>query len=648
MRWLAAPFDIVVLGALTTLPGAWITFLAPGAASTFPFWTRLWLGSALSPFVVLIQFYALRLVGLPFEVVCPVLLVVNLVPAWALIRQSRGARVLIRSAGFPLLAIGAVCLAYGALYWSSRAFIGHPWMHTDTVYQLAGGLLRPEDPDLAGARLAYPWFGHVQVAVVTWLMRTAPLSGYVWLNVCYLIATLGVFWAMLTEIGIEWRARIWGVILLLFGIDFVGYFIWRALPDRLFAVYPVFGDIRYMPWLRRFLFFEQPQEVLPIYGALLLVALVWKRLGHRLYLWLLATLLLAATGILYSIFFPAACFAFGGLGLIAIARAARERTRQAVAEVAGLAAAIGISALATLAAVRLVTVDRDGPPGIGLSDRSHMFWKSLTLVVILAPMLPWAVWAILTNLRQRSQEVFILSCAAAGCAALYVIVNIAQGGPNEYKWVFPLGMAVASLSAMGAGAAIQRAGRHWLGLTLAGLVVLAFPAFHRWFNIENPRRGKLGHVNIAMTGFDVRLQAGERYAGATDAVRGATPTNTVVVTMEADLHLPTLTRRPLYAPYADGAAPGYLHMDQFILEVKGYPAGWLHERRQALHALFQPASPAARIAAFEQIQALRRPCAFVVDDERANGLSDFLQARTGAKRLYAGQGLTVWLVPPRA
>jgi hypothetical protein len=60
---------------LVFLPGAWITFGLP--LPEIPFRARLLTGAALSPFIVSLQFYLLRLSGASFDRTVILLIVLN-------------------------------------------------------------------------------------------------------------------------------------------------------------------------------------------------------------------------------------------------------------------------------------------------------------------------------------------------------------------------------------------------------------------------------------------------------------------------------------------------------------------------------------------------------------------------------------------
>ena len=61
--WTIPRFTLAVVGLLLS-PGIWVTFRLIGANAAF--WPTLWIGVALSPVVVLLEFYVVRLIGLPF------------------------------------------------------------------------------------------------------------------------------------------------------------------------------------------------------------------------------------------------------------------------------------------------------------------------------------------------------------------------------------------------------------------------------------------------------------------------------------------------------------------------------------------------------------------------------------------------------
>ena len=119
----------------------------------------------------------------------------------------------------------------------------------------------------------------------------------------------------------------------------------------------------------------------------------------------------------------------------------------------------------------------------------------------------------------------------------------------------------------------------------------------------------------------------------------------MLVVRKPSVHLPTLTQRSLYAPYADEHLAGTnLAGDRMLLNVKGYWPSLLVARRVVLRDLFAPDAPTERQTALARLEAMDRPIAVVVEESRDAGLSTFLQSTANSTRIYGGEGLTVWLL----
>ena len=183
--------------------------------------------------------------------------------------------------------------------------------------------------------------------------------------------------------------------------------------------------------------------------------------------------------------------------------------------------------------------------------------------------------------------------------------------------------------------------------TCLALLVLAFPAFHRWARAGRSAEDSGSRVQVDGNTFSLRLAPANRYAAASDALRLTTPANAVVVAADPGLHLATVVQRSLYAPYVNGIYAGINVREDFLLTtVKGYPDSIVTTRRQTLHDFFEPATPGAREAALRRIESLRRPIDFLVDDRASPGLSQWLAGTLPVTREYEGNGLSVWLWTP--
>ena len=641
MHYWSLPLGVIAFAGLLILPGMWVTFCLPG--SDLPFWPRFWLGAALSPTVILVQFYVVRALGLPFGATSWLLMLANLAAGFVVWRQAKGAGVLASDSRAEVAAVAIVCAGVFGAYFAHRAMFGHAWMHTDVVYQLANGRLRPEDSVMSGLRLAYPWFGHPQHAVFSYVMGAVPLATYMWPNVAYLVVTFGLTWCIVAQLDGDRHAKVWSLILLLFAVNVVGYWLNALLPTDALRAFPDVTGWRYTPWIRRFLTFEQEQTVVPIFCGLLWLAVDRAR-GFRGHRWVVGTLLLCSVGVIYTILLPAA-LAIVGAAAVVLLLPANPRQSHTARQLLALGAMVVVAAATTYATVQWVTQDSTGGIGITVGTFNQMKGKAFTITVVTLPLLLGAVWAVVRPLRDRLDQSLILALAGAGSMALFVIFLFSQGDGNEYKFVFTAAAALAPLAGLAASPILARFGRRASLVTVLGLLVLSVPAFHKWWRWE---RGGKREVAVDTGQFDLRLREGERFAGATDALRNTSPQNTIIVTRSPGIHLPTLTRRVLYAPYANEYLAGTnLKGDLMLTNVKGYSPTVLAERRRVLHDLFEPPSLAARDAAFGQFQRMERPVGFIVDESRDTGLSEFLAAKPRISKLSASSALTVWLLRPQ-
>ena len=163
---------LVAAVSLLVSPGAWLAFAPPIPQLSFA--ARLALAGILSPLVVVIQFFALRLSGVPYGPTVWVIAAANAGGLWALRRRWTGeGHRLSAPARSTLLNVGlfAVLVACISVPWFVdhvvRIFNFHAWLHAAIANQFASGRLIPEEPELAGLRLAYPWLGHVYWSVLS-------------------------------------------------------------------------------------------------------------------------------------------------------------------------------------------------------------------------------------------------------------------------------------------------------------------------------------------------------------------------------------------------------------------------------------------------------------------------------------------------
>ncbi len=171
---------------LIFLPGAWISFGVP--IKGISFWLKLIIGIMLAPFLVAIQFFILRIIGISFELTTILLVFINLPAIYFIYMQRQGALALdpqaLMMGGIVfiiiLISIGPFLLDPQKLLYTWEA-----WSQADVVYSIANGGLALEDTGLAGVRLSYPYVGQIYQAVISYVSNTPPVTNYIWQNLVW-------------------------------------------------------------------------------------------------------------------------------------------------------------------------------------------------------------------------------------------------------------------------------------------------------------------------------------------------------------------------------------------------------------------------------------------------------------------------------
>ena len=294
---------IIGFATLLFLPGTWVTFCLP--LPGLPFWAKVLTGTMLAPLVVYLQYCTIRLLGAPFELTVILLVGLNLPAAYLVYRQRSSSSIPDRStivSCVTVLLIAFASLSPQIFYEQRRMFVPeHPWMHSDVIYAIANGDLPPEEPLLAGVKLAYHWAGHTYQAVLSYLINSPPVSSFIWSNLLWLLFISAFTAGLVAELGGNHLSRVTSVVCLFFGVNFVGYILEQASMLRWG------GDWRYTPWVLKFFGFNQMPFALGMFVAIVYLAIrPWSGQPHR-NPFILICLLLCGIGIIYPILFPPAC-----------------------------------------------------------------------------------------------------------------------------------------------------------------------------------------------------------------------------------------------------------------------------------------------------------------------------------------------------
>jgi hypothetical protein len=639
---------------LIFLPGAWITFGLP--LRTIPFWVRLVTGAVLAPFVVFLEFYAVRFAGVPFESTAILLIFINL-PALYLIYRGRP------GISFPnpslllgwalALAVAFAFLAPQIVNPQMRSYTGHAWMHTDVAYMLANGELRLQDPELAGISLAYPWAGHAYQGILSYLVKSPPPVSFIWTNLFWLLFIYALCAGIVGELGGNSFARVTSIIWLSFGVNAVG-FVLEQVAERLLGGHYFFitGDPRYTPWLRKFFFFEQEPYALAIVAALayLTVRSGEKDLSRTQVV--LAGSLLCAIAILYPVLFPAAAAIVVAKVIALIYRRFTLKQPWLDRQVLSLAAilvGVGILELVTVQFLSRHTL----PGAISISGVRAIVRKGLTCAVVTSPLLTGLALVVRRYWRQYRSASTVLILSALASFFFYSFFSLRGVGGVDYKFMLTAAICLAPFPSLALQPVMNRLG--WKALPAYALVTffLAFPVgfqAHRtwpWLAQEgltvNPPR-------LDISGFDLRLDEREKFSGLTEAIRARTPVAAILVLENSDLHFPTLTRRRLYVPPDQVRAhPGVnIKSISYLTKNRGYDERMIMDRRQVVRELFESENPILIAKSLARIMDLKRPVAIILEQQRHGALLDWLTKTGMGSSLYEDKGFNLWLVLPKA
>jgi hypothetical protein len=632
-------------GALVVLPGAWITFGLPLA--TLPFWARLLGAVAITPLLLCVEFYALRLIGLSFETTAVVLAVANLPALVPFVKQLRTCRIpTLRLAlgAAAMLIVPLACLVPQALDTQARAYSGHAWMHADVVYMIANGDLLLDDPELVGVRLAYYWGGHVYHAVLSYLLGSPPVSNYLSINVVFLLVTFAFMAGIVAELGGGLRARLASIVLLCFGVNFVGYvggMLLRSLP---------YGDTRYTPWMLYFQFPIPMNQAMGMFAALTYLLIKGGPSPFTTTLLVPVFLLLCSIGIVYPILFPVAAALVGARAIGSwIERATgAPRVTPDVRGMLMLALVLVAGTAITAAYLMMLTRDRV-TASILIAPIGVTAHKSARNLIVMLPLLAGFAYALRRSWGAKRGAVLVLAVGAVASLIAATAISIPPDD-DEYKFISTAALCMAPFAAMALEPLLDRFGRLAVPALGALALILAAPFAHKLYQhwpwgyaqsaiVYSPRPRVDAHQ------FDLRLAEGEELSDLLDAIRQRTPPNSLLVADSEELQLTTLTRRRLYAPSAQRKQrPGMnVFSDHLLTKVRGYDARVLNERRATLQTLFEFKDPMNGAAALGRILDFERPVALVLDERRHTGLLTWLDEIGRASTVYRGDRYSVRL-----
>jgi hypothetical protein len=344
---------------------------------------------------------------------------------------------------------------------------------------------------------------------------------------------------------------------------------------------------------------------------------------------------------------PPACAVIGARMIINFFYPSQPSPARSYRELIGFGSILIVAAVVTFANVKFLTQGRVSEILFGLHNLRLIRWHAVESLVVTSPLLIGFVFFVVRYWRSRWRTLVILGLGALSSFVLYTIFDI-PWWRNEYKFIFTAAVCLAPFPSLFLESWLDRLGRMTVPMTACLAVGLALPWAYNIYLKREALYMKAGPA-LDLRGFDMRLDHREWLAGMFDAIRERTPVNSLLVTENAELHFPTLTRRQLYvAPAQTEPHPGILiSSDQMLTLVKGYSKEILEQRRSIVRGLFNPQNDGIeRAQSLKQILKFNRPLVLVLDGRRDAILLDWLNKERKGRLLHQENWVLLWLVEP--
>jgi hypothetical protein len=642
-------FRLAAFFSLACLSGCWVSF--PLGTGKMRWWTKFFLGAALSPIVLVLQFYTLRIVGLSFERSALILACLNVLPLYPMLRARRGA---LPSAGtlaglILILGITGLTLAPQFMNRYSVVYSTHSWMHAAADYLYANGQTMLEEPDLAGVRLAYPWGGYAFQALLSYVLNSTPAYSYEWTNLLWVVVCYGLAVAVAHQFGLRSFQAAFAPVWLFFGVNFAGAVVHHIAPYK-FAW--IGGDFRYATWVWYFICPTQMLFAIAMFLALTILMTQPSFLAHTGKNLALVFLLLLGTGFVYPVLFPA--IAALPVGRVVAETIGVSKSNIRLARVLSLAGVTAGAALITSAYLAMITHDRVtsalffskmSPVGETLHAATPP-GKLLECLVALSPLLAGLWCYARRSWNEEKTSIITLTAGAIVSVACYSLLFLPYF-QNEYKFVFTAASALAVFPALALKPLFDQLGKKLIPAAAALTILLAapmFPKMYRYGQFWVSPHGPLVHTDD----FNLRLDKSNRFAEVTDAIRSRTSIDTIVVAEDGGVYYPVLTRRQLFvAPRAAKAYPGVAIGEDILLEnVKGYDKSLIDKRRSVTDGIFHSADLRQISSSIDAVMELKRPVVILVDLQRCPTLQNLLAQLKRGSPVFEGSDTAAWLFQP--
>jgi hypothetical protein len=635
---------LFLLAAMTILPGSWLTF---GISLDELNWrTRLALGAALSPIVLGIQLYLLRILNIDFAPAVLIILFLNL-PCLIFITRSLPR---INFCGFSTafwvaLVIISSLMGLMLTLWvfipNFRTVSWHALLHTDIVYLISRNPFLPEEPDMANIALAAPWIDHVYWSITGWLTDWPPTVVYPISNIIWLIIAFVLAYELASRgLGLHHSTA-----LLSAGLTFVGTNVVGAMGYLVSGKKEYLGDIRYTPLLGKYFGFETiPFALALIIGLSLICVLILER--NTKSLWSLAPILLIALGLVYPILFPVGCL----LVTVTMVLLWRPTSNNSLhAKRIGLSLGIGfvVSLIVFLAYLPAITAGRSVST-FQFHTLDTFKTNARYAVAALLPFLAIGSPFIIRGALVRQGSTILLTLAGLSCIGLYLLFGLSN---LEYKFMLAATLLLMPLAAGGVEILLMQSLRvRWVISAVTPLALVLFFALLIFKTGVQVPDNLANTPKIIEDTFWLGLNKNEGDSGWTGAVRQMTPEDTIVVLHNSRIHIASFANRALFFPgLGDGdAMAGYsVPTEYYLLEQRGYSRTSFDLRSKTVQALYTEGDREKLTEVVNTLLIFQRPIAIHFPSRDTPSLMWLKKNNVGAE-LYSDSENVVWFINRRS
>ena len=591
----------------------------------------------------------LRLAGVSFESTAWILVLFNVPPlifvirSWQKDREPTPPRTLLLYGLVYLLAV--LFLAFS--FWPEKVRIyggGHLWFRADTIYSLASGNLPPEERQIAGLWLSYPWLFYVQQALFSYLLDWSHLSNYFLVNLFWLISIIFFGVRIVSEFGVRPTTQALSLVFLFFGVNFIGFILTKTFPIMV-GNYgaSIWGDERYTPWLLKFI---NSTPMIPGLCSILalLYTLTRNPMDHKVGWTVIVAVLLVSTGFIYPLLLPVGCvFICARVGALLVEKS-MYKAKVSWWEIFMLCGVLVMGVALSFGHVMYLTQDRTNSGVIQFSSLLGMGRKLVENGIVLSMLWVGLLFSVRRCWKESRFLTNLLIFGALGCLVLNIVFAI-PGYSNEYKYIFAVAMCLFSFPAIALEPVIKRLGRLAFPIVAVGSLLLGSPMLKEVRSAHDIRQ----HPELHVSHFHVRLADSEPLAPVMNAISETTPENTILVLDYWEMYWPTLTQRSVYISPAQFERPLSTHIPTIVhLNVAGgYGDGLINARRAVVANLYQGPGNQERMDSLLEIQKLGRPLVVILNKDRHLHLLQWLQNNSIGNRLADNQRLLAWFIPAK-